>query len=253
LSDRIDVVVKALHFNTRFLDELVYRIEEGVRPEKIVPPQIVFTPEELDRIESDIRGVTLPQKLRRRLEFFASHFEFFEPGARQLEYMTKDTVKLSDVDAGALAAESGKDPLSDLGAQTRNGLSVRALMTCIAFIKAMAYFRGEDTVSVEDMRQMLPFVSVGGRLYAFDRQACFSVHADAFGATLQRFGTLPPKQLPPTQDPNAETFDFGTFDEAQFRALIQMESSLSIVTTIAAMPTTLALTVSHSHTVFLVA
>ena len=38
LRDRIDVVVKALHFNTRFLGELLERIEAGVKPEEIVPP-----------------------------------------------------------------------------------------------------------------------------------------------------------------------------------------------------------------------
>ena len=41
LRDRIDVVVKALHFNTRFLDELLLRIEEGFRPEEIVPQAVI--------------------------------------------------------------------------------------------------------------------------------------------------------------------------------------------------------------------
>ncbi len=159
LRDRIDVVVKALHFNTRFLGELVVRIEEGIRPEELVPDQIIFTPEEIERMGREIRRVELPQGLRRRLEFFASHFEFFEPGARQLEYMTKDTVKLADLDFHTLdSKQSGKDAVSDLGSQTRNGLSVRAMMTSIIFVKAMAYFRGAHVVSFEDMRQMLPFV-----------------------------------------------------------------------------------------------
>ncbi|AWV88862.1 AAA family ATPase [Bradymonas sediminis] len=159
LSDRIDVVVKALHFNTRFLDDLVLRIEEGVRPETMVPEEIIFTEAEFEEMSRQIRKVKLPRKLRRRFEFFASHFEFFEPGARQFEYMTKDTVKLTDIELQSLAGgDSGKDGVADLGSQTRNGLSVRALMTCIAFMKGMAYFRGEDTVSYEDMRQILPFV-----------------------------------------------------------------------------------------------
>ena len=94
LKDRIDVVVKALHFNTRSLGELLARVEAGIRPEEIVPPEIVFTAAELDRAEREIRGVVVPAELLRRLEFFASHFEFFEPAARQFEYMTKDTVRL---------------------------------------------------------------------------------------------------------------------------------------------------------------
>ena len=159
LRDRIDVVVKALHFNTRFLNELLLRLEDGIRPEEIVPPQVIFTAEELERMETEIRAVQLPPELRRRLEFFASQFEFFEPAARQIEYMTKDTVKLSGLEFYSLAREeTGKSAIADLGSQTFNGLSVRALLTSLIFIKAMAYFRGASEVSFEDMRQILPFV-----------------------------------------------------------------------------------------------
>ena len=56
------------------------------------------------------------------------------------------------------AAETGKDGVADLGSQTRNGLSVRALTTCLVFIKALAWFRGSAEVSFEDARQVLPFV-----------------------------------------------------------------------------------------------
>ena len=159
LRDRIDVVVMALHFNTRFLRELLVRIEAGIRPEEVVPGQVIFTEDELTRAERAIRAVRVPLELLRRLEFFASHFEFFEPGARQVEYMTKDTTKLAGMDLTAFAEEiSGKDQLADIGSQTRNGLSVRALMTSLVFVKAMAFFRGASEVSYEDMRQILPFV-----------------------------------------------------------------------------------------------
>ncbi|MCP4041789.1 MAG: ATPase [Gammaproteobacteria bacterium] len=159
LRDRIDVMVKALHFNSRFIGELLLRIEEGIKPEEIVPPQIIFTEDELDRIERGLLAVSLPPELLRRIEFFASNFEFFEPAARQIEYMTKDTVKLSGVEFHTLTSgQSGKDQVADLGSQTFNGLSVRALMTVLVFTKAMAYFRGATEVSFEDLRQILPFV-----------------------------------------------------------------------------------------------
>jgi MoxR-like ATPase len=155
LRDRIDVVVKALHFNTRFLGELLARIEDGVSPEDMVPEAIVFTPEELDRMEREIRKVTIGDALRRRIEFFAAEFEFFEAGARQLEYMTKDTVKVTAVPFESFADAEEK---AAAGSQTRNGLSVRALQTCLVFAKALAYFRGNAEVSFEDLRQILPFV-----------------------------------------------------------------------------------------------
>lgn len=159
LRDRIDVVVKALHFNTRFLNELLLRMEAGVRPEEVVPPQIIFTEDELNQIERQIRKVVIPPELRRRLEFFASHFEFFEGGARQLEYLTKDTVKVAGLELDSFqSSTSGKDRVADLGAQTKNGLSVRALMTSMAFIKAITFFRGQSEATFEDVRQILPFV-----------------------------------------------------------------------------------------------
>ncbi|MBN1672013.1 MAG: AAA family ATPase [Kiritimatiellae bacterium] len=159
LRDRIDVVVKALHFNTRFLNELLLRVEAGIRPEEIVPREIVFSEAELDRMEQEVRRLVLPPELRRRIEFFASHFEFCEPAGKRMEYMTKDTAKLAGAEFHTLATqETGKDALADLGSQTQNGLSVRAMMTMLVFVKAMAYFRGDETVAFEDVRQMVPFV-----------------------------------------------------------------------------------------------
>ncbi len=155
LRDRIDVVVKALHFNTRFLGELLARVEEGVGPHELVPKEIVFTPDELDRMEREIRAVPFGAALRQRLEFFAGEFEFFEPGARRIEYMTKDTVKVAAVPFDSF---SDADEQAVLGSQTHNGLSVRALMTLLVFAKALAYFRGADEVTFDDLRQILPFV-----------------------------------------------------------------------------------------------
>jgi hypothetical protein len=159
LRDRIDVVVQALAFNPRFLHELLVRVEENVRPEELVPRQIIFSEAEVDRLGDEIRAVALPPPVRRRLEFFTSQFEFCEVAAQQFEYKTKDTVRLSGVDwLNVTAQDTGRDRLKDLGCQTKNGLSVRALMTLIHYAKAIAYFRGNPEVALDDVRQVLPFV-----------------------------------------------------------------------------------------------
>lgn len=159
LRDRIDVIVQALAFNPRFLDELLLRIEENLRPEDVVPREIVFTEAQIDRLGEEIRAVDVPAPVRRRLEFFASQFELLETAGAQFEYLTKDTARLSGVDWGQIvAADNGRDRIKDLGCQTRNGLSVRNLMTLLVFAKALAYFRGERSVALDDLRQILPFV-----------------------------------------------------------------------------------------------
>ena len=107
----------------------------------------------------EVLTVSIPWPLMRRLEFFASQFEYCEYGADQFEYKTKDNVKLSGVDFGQVTAQdTGRDKRQDIGSQTRNGLSVRAVLTALVFIKAMAYFRGNREVALEDVRQILPFV-----------------------------------------------------------------------------------------------
>ncbi|QIF03545.1 MoxR family ATPase [Roseimicrobium sp. ORNL1] len=159
LRDRIDVIVQALSFNVRFLDELLTRVEENVRPEEVVPPQIIFTTAEIDRMGKLIRAVELPPELRRRIEFFTSQFEFLEGAAEQFEYKTKDTARLAGADWAALVGqETGKDRLKDIGLQSKNGLSVRNLMTLLHYAKALAWFRGNAVVTLEDIRQILPFV-----------------------------------------------------------------------------------------------
>jgi MoxR-like ATPase len=159
LRDRIDVVVKALHFNTRFIGDLLARVEAEIKPEEVVPSEIVFSEKELDEAHAQILAIPIAPSLLRRIEFFCSHFEFFESAGDQLEYKTKDTLKLSGIEPHLLGeSESGKDKMKDLGAQTRNGLSVRALMTVLVFAKALAWFRGRTSVDFEDVRQIMPFV-----------------------------------------------------------------------------------------------
>ncbi|KQZ79199.1 ATPase [Rhodanobacter sp. Root561] len=159
LRDRIDVIVQALSFNPRFLDELLLRIESGVRPEEMVPPEIVFSAADIDAAGKQVLAVTVPEELRRRLEFFSSQFELMETAGSQFEYMTKDTARLSGAEWHQLtAADNGRDRLKDLGCQTRNGLSVRNLMTLLMYAKAMAWFRGNPAIELEDLRQVLPFV-----------------------------------------------------------------------------------------------
>ena len=159
LRDRIDVIVQALSFNPRFLGDLLQRIEENVRPEELVPSDILFTPADLDAMVLQVRQVAVPEAVRRRIEFFASQFELFEAAGGQFEYKTKDTARLSRTDwSQMVAADQGRDRLQDLGCQTTNGLSVRNLMTLLTFAKAMAWFRGTGEVELEDVRQILPFV-----------------------------------------------------------------------------------------------
>lgn len=162
LRDRMDVTVQSASFNSHFLDELIERVEAGEKPEEHVPTALIFTADERVTMREAVRAIEVPAPVRRRLEFFLSHFEFVQHGGRRFEYRTKDTVttaggRVTDV----IDVNSGADLAADLGAQTINGLSVRALQTLILYAKAMAWFRGAKAVAVEDVAAVLPFVLRG--------------------------------------------------------------------------------------------
>lgn len=159
LKDRIDIVIKALNFNPRFLGDLLDRVENRFRPEDVVPPEIVFTPEELDATYTQILRVPIPRPLRRRLEFFTAQFDFCDLAAHEVEYKSKDTIKLAGKTLSAVCAnDCGRDKVKCLCSQTENGLSVRSLMTILAFAKTLSWFRGLPEVTLDDLRQILPWI-----------------------------------------------------------------------------------------------
>jgi MoxR-like ATPase len=159
LKDRIDIVIKALNFNPRFLGELLTRIEDRIRPEQVVPREILFTDVELDAAHAAILKVPIPRPLRRRIEFFAAQFDFCDLAAQDIEYKSKDTIKLAGRTLSAVCAnDCGRDKVKCLCSQTENGLSVRALMTILSFAKTLAWFRGSVEVALDDVRQIVPWI-----------------------------------------------------------------------------------------------
>jgi MoxR-like ATPase len=159
LKDRVDVTIKALDFNPRFLGDLLTRIEDRIQPEKLMPRELIFSEAELDEAYRQILAVSIPLPVRRRFEFFASQFGFCDLAATEIEYKTKDTIKLAGRTLSAVCAtDCGRDKAKCLCSQTENGLSVRALMTALTFAKSMAWFRGRQAVGLDDLRQILPWV-----------------------------------------------------------------------------------------------
>jgi MoxR-like ATPase len=159
LKDRIDVVVRCTSFNSRFLDALLARVESGRTAEELIPGDIVFTPEELDRAAHDVRGVPMPQPVRDALGFFLGQLDFCRQASAQFEHKNTDTLHLAGKKLAAVCNEACPlDKNAHLCTQTESGASVRTFLTAIHFAKAMAYFRGAHEVAIDDLRQILPWV-----------------------------------------------------------------------------------------------
>ncbi|MHA1733576.1 MAG: ATPase [Promethearchaeota archaeon] len=159
LKDRIDIVIRTLNFNSRFLDELLARIEGHVKPEDLLPPEIVFTPEELDLAYEQMSAVEIPRAVLRRVEFFTSQFDFCDLASNIMEYKSKDYIRIAGRTVSQVCkGDCGRDKIKALCSQTENGFSVRSKLAILNFAKALAYFRGHKAVELEDFRQIIPWL-----------------------------------------------------------------------------------------------
>lgn len=158
LKDRIDVTVRAMPFNSRFLERLLERIESHKNPLDQIPSEIVFSAEELDAIAKEIRSVPFEPRALRLLEFFVGSVDFCQRAARDFEFKTKDSLRLAKVPLAKVCNEECPlDKHVNPCAQTTAGLSVRSFLTVLELSKALAYFRNKPHVSVDDVRQILPY------------------------------------------------------------------------------------------------
>lgn len=159
LKDRIDVTIRAMSFNSRFLPRLLARLEADQSPTDLVPRDIVFTPDEMLRMRSAIRAMPFETPALRRLEFFVGSLDFCQRASVDFEAKSKDTLKLAGIPLHTVCNEDCPlDKHQHVCAQTVEGLSVRSYLTVMTFAKALAFFRGAEAVTPEDIRQILPYV-----------------------------------------------------------------------------------------------
>ena len=175
LKDRIDVIVRAVPFNSGFIQTLLTRVESGASPEDLVPEDIVFSEQELDDAYSQIQKVGVPAQVLQFLGFLLGQLDFCRMASSEFENMSKDTLHLSGKTVASVCNEDCPlDKKSHLCTQTENGVSARVYLTALHFTKALAFFRGKNEVELEDIRQIVPWV-LHEKLKPNPRSAFFEV------------------------------------------------------------------------------
>jgi MoxR-like ATPase len=159
LKDRIDLVVRSTPFHPDFLDHLARRLAADSAPEDLVPADLLCTPEELDEADCEVRAVVIPAQVRDVLGFLLGQLDFCRRASDRLEYRNKDTLHLSGRHVRHVCNEDCPlDRQSNLCSQTENGVSARAVQALLHYAQALAYFRGQDAITLDDLRALLPWV-----------------------------------------------------------------------------------------------
>ncbi|MEZ6129818.1 MAG: MoxR family ATPase [Planctomycetaceae bacterium] len=159
LRDRIDVVVRCAPFHSRHLHVLADRITNATLPEQHVPDDIVFSESELNEAGQQIRNIRLPADVLDFLGFFLGQLSFCRRASSQLESMNKDTLHLSGRRVAHVCTEDCPlDKQLNLCSQTEGGVSPRTYKAIIHYGKALAFFRGHGEVTIQDLRQLIPWL-----------------------------------------------------------------------------------------------
>ena len=193
LQDRIDVVVRCAPFHSRYLDRLAQRITEDWTPDRHVPEDIVFTPAELDEADREIRAVELPNDVLDALGFFLGQLGFCRQASSEIDSMNKDTLHLSGRRVAQICNEDCPlDKQLHLCSQTEGGVSPRTYQSVIHYGKALSFFLGRTSVTIEDLRQLIPWllfdkVRVNRQSQFFDKAEHKVYLADRVGWLRQMF------------------------------------------------------------------
>jgi len=163
LRDRIDAVVRCPPYSGRLLDTLAARVGDAAARasglDDLAPRDLVLSLAELDRIAAEVRALPVPEDVLDALGFFAGQLDFCGRASPRVEYKNKDTLHIAGRRVAHVCNEDCPlDKQQNLCTQSESGVSARAYQSLLLLAKALAWFRGEVAVSIEDVRALLPWV-----------------------------------------------------------------------------------------------
>jgi MoxR-like ATPase len=159
LRDRIDAAVRCPPYSGRLLDALAARVGDSAGPQEPPPRDLVLSLAELERSSAEVRELPVPEDVLDALGFFAGQLDFCGRASQRVEYKNKDTLHIAGRRVAHVCNEDCPlDKQQNLCTQSESGVSARAYQSLLLLAKALAWFRGEVAVSIEDIRALLPWV-----------------------------------------------------------------------------------------------
>ncbi len=158
LKDRIEVIAHSTPVYSGLMRMLQDQMNSDGNSELFFPKDIVLTQFDLAAIRAGIDSIVVDGDALDVVGSFLAQLDFCQQASHRLEYMSKDTIRLS---GGRLAQVCNEDcPLDkreNICTQTEGGVSVRVFKTIIRYAKALAYFRAQKRVALADLRAIIPW------------------------------------------------------------------------------------------------
>jgi MoxR-like ATPase len=159
LRDRIEIVSRCNPANSSILQDLSDQIASS--SQDFVPADIVLTEQDLCEIQRSIESLPVEAEALHLAGSFLAQLDFCRQASHRIEYMSKDTVRLSGRRMGQVCNEDCPlDKREHVCTQVEGGVSVRVFKSIIRYSKALACFRGQRKVSIEEFAAMMPWVLI---------------------------------------------------------------------------------------------
>lgn len=165
------------------------------------------------------------------------------PGPLALQALGLTEAESARLDAQAVLAELGSSAWAKPGAFR---LAEAGGPSELKLVGTVGGFRGFGGVFGQPPQVA---ATPDGQLYAYSGDGCWSIHADCFGATLQRHG----RELPEGVDEQAGEFKLTAGGRVTYQKLRAELPQLAKRSSFAACGTMMAVTLWHSHRIYLVA
>jgi MoxR-like ATPase len=157
LRDRIEIISQCTPVTSSLLQNLNDQIASS--QEDFIPADIVLTELDLCEIRLGIDSLPAETEALHLMGAFLAQLDFCRQASRRIEYMSKDTIRLSGRRIGQVCNEDCPlDKREHVCTQVESGISVRVFQSLIRYAKALAYFRHKSQASIEDFSAMLPWV-----------------------------------------------------------------------------------------------
>ena len=159
--DRVDVAVITPHLNPFFIPnfdsfgntELNGSLEERLH----IPNELRINPRnDLQEIRKQILSVKIDPDVLYRLIVFVAEINYCDMASETVDKKTKGHLLFKTPARGLC---DGCHYKANICAYTDNGISPRTYRAILAYSRALAWWRGKDKVSAEELEQVIPFTT----------------------------------------------------------------------------------------------
>jgi len=182
--DRFDLAVVVNELNPFFLDALMAKGDGNARDGygKLfdIPTNLKVSEKEIEDGRTEISKVALDTDAFYFIVNFIAELNYCNEAGVDLEHKTKAFALNKKPSQGLCANCHYKGQVCSF---TDNDLSPRTYSAIIAHSRTMAWFRGKDKASIEDVEQILPYTiwhKLHPTRYAFDKNSIFENDRIAF-------------------------------------------------------------------------